>query len=230
LDKELSEACKLQVLGLERDAYRVSQANQRSQSGATFKELCVTDVAFEIQVESVANEWLSELKEDESSPLCLIGLHSCGDLSPVMLKLFLNMPRFRSLLLVSCCYHRMQLVADDPTKNDNFPLSDKLKGVFNIDWKESIPFLLLKDDAEIHLNKLREIYQTREHLMKSVETFNIIQALLQPVAEALILIDRILFLRENGIDNASLQQIFDDRISPRCFVTIAHRKDAQNPQ
>jgi len=34
-------------------------------SGATYKELCVTDVAFEIQVESVANEWLSELKEDE---------------------------------------------------------------------------------------------------------------------------------------------------------------------
>ena len=88
----------------------------------------------------------------------------------------------------------------------------------------------LKDDAEIHLNKLREIYQTKEHLMKSVETFNIIQALLQPVAEALILIDRILFLRENGIDNASLQQIFDDRISPRCFVTIAHKKDAQNSQ
>lgn len=142
MDKELSEACNLQVLGLERDAYRVSQANQRSQSGATFKELCVTDVAFEIQVESVVNEWLNELEEDESSSLCLIGLHSCGDLSPVMMKLFLNIPRFRSLLLVSCCYHRMQLVADDPTKDDNFPLSDKLKGVFNIDWKESIPFLL----------------------------------------------------------------------------------------
>ena len=36
----------------------------------------------------------------------------------------------------------MQWVADDPTKNYNFPLSDKLKGVFNIGWKESIPFLL----------------------------------------------------------------------------------------
>ncbi len=53
------------MLGLECNAYRLSQANQLSQSGATFKELCVTDAAFEIQVEWVANGWLSGLKEDE---------------------------------------------------------------------------------------------------------------------------------------------------------------------
>ena len=48
----------------------------------------------------------------------------------------LNIPRFRSLLLVSCCRHRMQRVADDPAKDDDFPLSDNLKNVFKVDWKE----------------------------------------------------------------------------------------------
>ena len=30
----------------------------------------------------------------------------------------------------------MQRVADDPAKDDDFPLSDNLKNVFNVDWKE----------------------------------------------------------------------------------------------
>ena len=30
----------------------------------------------------------------------------------------------------------MQRVADDPAKDDDFPLSDNLKNVFKVDWKE----------------------------------------------------------------------------------------------
>ena len=54
----------------------------------------------------------------------MIGLHSCGDLSPAMMRLFLGNMRFHSLLLVSCCYHRM---TDCESKKRQFPLSDSLK-------------------------------------------------------------------------------------------------------
>lgn len=73
-----------------------------------------------------------------------------------------------------------------------------------------------------HRQKLLNIYHSNAHLLAALETLIVLQVLLQPVAEALILVDRVVYLRENGID-ASLQQIFDDRISPRCFVTLAEK-------
>ena len=42
--------------------------------------------------------------------VCLIGLHSCGDLVPVMLKLFDRVAGVRCLLCCGCCYHRMSAV------------------------------------------------------------------------------------------------------------------------
>ncbi len=136
VDKELSESWNLHVLGLERDAYRVTAANQRSsaetkenaqhQSRATFKELTLlsSEDILGDQVESVVTNWLDEL-QCGSPPLCMIGLHSCGDLSPIMMELFMNSQRFRTLLLVSCCYHRMEW-QNSPVRN-NFPLSISLK-------------------------------------------------------------------------------------------------------
>ena len=40
--------------------------------------------------------------------------------------------------------------------------------------------------------------------------------------EALLLVDRVTYLKESGVD-ARLQQVFDDRISPRCFVMVAEK-------
>lgn len=37
----------------------------------------------------------------------LTGLHTCGDLAPTILKLFLRSPESRALVLVGCCYHMM---------------------------------------------------------------------------------------------------------------------------
>ncbi len=46
--------------------------------------------------------------------------------------------------------------------------------------------------------------------------------LLQPVAEALLLTDRMVYLQENGA-RVTLEQVFDDRISPRCFAMVAEK-------
>jgi len=68
---------------------------------------------------------LSSLAPDNT---CLVGLHCCGDLTPQLLKLFTKIETFSSLMLVSCCYHKMS-----PNKEgfENFPLSAKLKAAVN---------------------------------------------------------------------------------------------------
>lgn len=68
-----------------------------------------------------------------------------------------------------------------------------------------------------------DIYRLNEHLSSSLETLLVLQILFQPVAEALILCDRVTFLKESGVARVSLQKLFDDRISPRCFVTVAEK-------
>ena len=89
--------------------------------------------------------------------------------------------------------------------------------------KQSVEGFGLQGDSASHREKLMGIYQCNQHLLPAMETLVILQVLLQPVAEALILVDRVVYLRENGISQASLLQIFDDRISPRCFVTMADK-------
>ena len=69
----------------------------------------------------------------------MIGLHACGDLSPVMLKLLLKCQKFRSLMLVSCCYHRMKW--DGGQDDDHFPLSRSLRRVGPFYRQKGMPFL-----------------------------------------------------------------------------------------
>jgi len=84
-----------------------------------------------------SQECLQKLSFLTSEKSCLVGLHCCGDLTPQLLKMFTEIDQFSSLMLVSCCYHKMSPVKDG---FENFPLSSELKsavdksdkpGVFN---------------------------------------------------------------------------------------------------
>lgn len=44
----------------------------------------------------------------ETPQLCMVGLHCCGDLTPTMLKYFVELDAVTSLCCISCCYHRMK--------------------------------------------------------------------------------------------------------------------------
>ncbi|XP_060573423.1 probable methyltransferase-like protein 25 [Ruditapes philippinarum] len=57
---------------------------------------------------------------------CMVGLHCCGDLTPIMLNNFVELDQITSLCCVSCCYHRMNFNEDIQT-HDNFPMSQQLK-------------------------------------------------------------------------------------------------------
>jgi len=299
VDKELADRYHLHVLGLEQDPYRVATANQRAakleeeqppQFFAVFRELSLNEANdFQSQVESIISDWFTEFSAD-SAPLCMIGLHACGDLSPVMLKLLLKCEKFHSMMLVSCCYHRMQWGGG--LTNDHFPLSSSLRQIGPFYHQKGMPYLFrlaaqetsnrwllpqrnqeqllhtfcrailqtYSDNEKIplkkqhrkavknvpkscmeeyirqaipgfglhhiegdHHAKMMDIYHEKKHLLLRLESLIVLQVLLQPIAEALLLLDRVMYLEENGA-SASLHKIFDDRISPRCFVTVAQKR------
>eukprot|EP01063_Lacrimia_lanifica_P015678 TRINITY_DN22362_c0_g1_i1.p1 TRINITY_DN22362_c0_g1~~TRINITY_DN22362_c0_g1_i1.p1 ORF type:complete len:595 (+),score=151.48 TRINITY_DN22362_c0_g1_i1:35-1819(+) len=56
--------------------------------------------------------------------LCLTGLHACGDLTPLLLRLFASHDRFRCLVAVGCCYYKMAW-----PRPDGFPMSDVLQAL-----------------------------------------------------------------------------------------------------
>jgi len=291
VDKELADGYHLHVLGLEQDPYRVATANQRAPPGAVFKQLGLNGATdFRTQVESIVGEWFTESSGDPASPLCMIGLHACGDLSPVMLKLLLRSGAFGSMMLVSCCYHRMKWGGG--AVDDHFPLSAALRRTGGPFYRQAaMPYLfrlaaqetsnrwllphrnqeqllhtfyrailqsyshsegiaLRKQQRKAvksaqkscmedyiheairgfgldhidgdHHAKMMDIYHQKKHLLPRLESLIILQVLMQPIAEALLLLDRVVYLEENGAA-ASLEQIFDDRISPRCYVTVAQK-------
>ena len=70
---------------------------------------------------------------EENQNFGIISLHSCGDLTPNLLKIFSqNKNYLKFLATFGCCYHKME----ESNENDynfnfkNFPFSETLKNVF----------------------------------------------------------------------------------------------------
>lgn len=57
--------------------------------------------------------------------------------------------------------------------------------------------------------------------LKKAGIFILLQNYLQPVIENFVLYDRIMYLKENGLENCSFKKIFDSKISPRCSALVA---------
>nr|XP_045621595.1 uncharacterized protein LOC123772453 [Procambarus clarkii] len=83
----------------------------------------------------------------------LFGLHACADLSPIMIKIFKDCPEASSLVLLSCCYHKMQLFKKDkmmqlPKKNKMQLLKKNKRQLLKGNKKQ-----LLKEDKKELLNE-----------------------------------------------------------------------------
>ncbi|KAI9268152.1 methyltransferase domain-containing protein [Phascolomyces articulosus] len=63
-----------------------------------------------------------EDEDDEKWVVC--GLHTCGDLASLMLRLFIQSDTIVSLVNVGCCYH---FLTEEPYESAGFPLSQYLK-------------------------------------------------------------------------------------------------------
>nr|XP_023023967.1 methyltransferase-like protein 25 isoform X1 [Leptinotarsa decemlineata] len=91
------------------------------------------------------------------------------------------------------------------------------------DFSEYVNKAMKKLDLKIDITDLEinEVYEEHEARIHELNLFYLIRGMLSPVIESLILLDRLLFLHEQGHDNSFLVQLFDPVVSPRCYGLIA---------
>ncbi|XP_022827022.1 methyltransferase-like protein 25 isoform X2 [Spodoptera litura] len=233
---------------------------------------------------------------DQDVKFLLTGLHTCGNLGPDSLRIFVNQSSTAAVFNVPCCYHLLTEAVDgqlfDVFQRDyggedtrqGFPMSEYLRGynlgrnarmlaaqsidrVVNDRQLPSTSLLyraLLQDiiqkqlpNHKISEGKLKritpkcqtfqqyfkmadeilklELYdslpasfftdveRSMDYQWKNLVLFYLIRLCLAQVVESLILLDRLLFLFENGFDNVYLVKLFDPVLSPRCHSIVAVR-------
>ncbi|CAG4964178.1 unnamed protein product [Colias eurytheme] len=93
-------------------------------------------------------------------------------------------------------------------------------------------FFLIRNSQDEHDNtepvfdpsELSKIWRhISEVTFKKTAIFIFLQNLMQPVFENFVLYDRLLYLKENGIEKCEIKRIVDECISPRCSALIAKK-------
>ncbi|XP_069084859.1 probable methyltransferase-like protein 25 isoform X2 [Pleurodeles waltl] len=236
-------------------------------------------------IDSIAN--YCGIKQDS----IMVGLHTCGDLSPNTLRIFVGKPEIKAVCSVGCCYHLLSEEFEvQPEENTvekwGFPMCQDLKeerwscgrnarmsaclaldrvavgqglpleslfyrAVLQVIVKEcygnvksdrrvgkafskSSCFLdycreslknLGLDESKLSDSRLIEYYEMYKSRKKELEAFNMLRVVLSPCIEALILLDRLCYLREQGnVAWSGLVKLFDPVKSPRCYAVIAVKK------
>lgn len=141
---------QIPVLGLELKESNCKAAEIRKQKICSFLEKetgtnqthLFKSVPYEINPnissEQFREEILAFIKDNFSTPekisILLIGLHTCGDLAPTIIRFFTDIEEIIGIYNLGCCYNRLSVpheidtdVKLNPsTKNIGFPLSKKL--------------------------------------------------------------------------------------------------------
>ncbi|XP_037032231.1 methyltransferase-like protein 25 [Bradysia coprophila] len=81
--------------------------------------------------------------------------------------------------------------------------------------KGELNFDSITDDELLTLEK------SLDHHRLQINLFYLVRMTFAPVIETLILLDRLLYVKENDISNSFLVKLFDPVVSPRCFAIVA---------
>ena len=120
LDEAIVENCQnVKIIAIEGHQGHCERAELRLASRSRVKQVTLMlsndqegQQKFQDLLQSIVDS------EEESVRFGLIGLHCCGDLTPIMIKLFLTFEELKMISVVSCCYHKMS--------SDSYPLSEQL--------------------------------------------------------------------------------------------------------
>lgn len=69
----------------------------------------------------------------------MVGLHTCGDLAPSTLRMFVAKRELLSVCSVGCCYHLLS-EEFDPTRQGNYMARGESKGWHTVSVCESVCF------------------------------------------------------------------------------------------
>ncbi|KAL5736786.1 hypothetical protein ACOSQ2_031574 [Xanthoceras sorbifolium] len=175
---------------------------------------------------------LSPCNAESETSLVLAGLHACGDLSVTMLKTFSECKEVKAVVSIGCCYNLLSEEGSDiasslcgfpmscGVKSAGFPLG---KNSRDLACQSAARWRSLERDAGVHnfeLHAFRAAFQ-----MDIIGPYWSLRAALGPLLETFILLDRLLFLQEQGSSlEAVMLPIFDPVLSPRNVAIIAKRK------
>lgn len=115
------------VLGLESNPKNVEAAKKRQAKFHPGSMSRVRYICANVDVKSASEieHYLNDSSESTKKLFCLIGLHACGDLGVNACKLFASIPTAKMLVVLSCCYHKLELC--DDKHSTNFPVSETLR-------------------------------------------------------------------------------------------------------
>nr|CAD7568129.1 unnamed protein product [Timema californicum] len=115
----------------------------------------------------------------------IVGLHPCGDLGPILLNLFDRCPSAMFINIVGCCYMKItpEMYCERAVERLGLKLTEAD---------------LTAEDAERNLSQ-----------WKQVVTFYSLRLILAPLVETVLLLDRLLFLRESDMGISLLQKTSD---------------------
>ncbi|XP_031574064.1 methyltransferase-like protein 25 [Actinia tenebrosa] len=129
-DKDVQKSCLKTIETSKHDSYLPVTAHVSS-SAQIYQNL---EALFEKKNTSICN--------DINKGIILVGLHTCGDLAPTAINIFIKDSVVKALCLVGCCYHLLSQPTDSETPIEmeenmqscegleaehGFPLSDFLK-------------------------------------------------------------------------------------------------------
>ena len=77
--------------------------------------------------------------------------------------------------------------------------------------------------SDLSLKEIEEILNTHEEEKQLINLYYLIRLSFAPIIEALILLDRYLYLKESDIENSYLVKLFNPIESPRCYSLVSFK-------
>lgn len=125
-------------MGFESKEENVKTAKKRQKT--TFPDSLEFVKYIHLDINSNSLEMIQKFCEEEE--ICVVGLHSCGELSVHMLNMFTELKVAKLLIVLPCCYHKLEVKIDSEKEYFiNFPLSTALKKIISIESIDSGDFL-----------------------------------------------------------------------------------------
>ena len=198
-----------------------------------------------IRIETTRISKDSEL--DINAPYLMYSLHSCGELSNHMVRMFVNDQRAKVVCSIGCCYHFLDgfMVLENRKhwSRDHFALANINESSVTEDCLERLyrrallellsPRIVQRSyDADfvqycrIHsvegtAEELQQIYDKYSHTRAIMNLAWRMRCCLGAVMESVIVYDRVAYLKSRGVENVQVVAMWDHRISPRNLAIVA---------
>lgn len=74
---------------------------------------------------------------------------------------------------------------------------------------------------------LKQLLGEHEFERRRMDLFYLVRMTFAPLLESVLVLDRVLYLKEQGVEDVFLVQLFDAVVSPRCYAVVAVKNKDQ---